>query len=95
MRWNGKSCGWCWETSDTRGMPTRPLFPPGEGASVRRQPGVAIHLKRILGILLLIAFSLQLEWLPLIGGGDFSDPLSTLHHLTLCAATGSVWGWRR
>jgi ABC-type dipeptide/oligopeptide/nickel transport system permease component len=37
------------------------------------------------GILLLIAFSLYLEWFPLIGGGDFSDPLSILHHLVLPA----------
>ncbi|MGH8067592.1 MAG: hypothetical protein ACRERE_20645 [Candidatus Entotheonellia bacterium] len=28
------------------------------------------------GILLLIAFSLYLEWFPLIGGGGFSDPLN-------------------
>ena len=38
-----------------------------------------------LGILLLIAFSLYLEWFPLIGGGDFSDPFSILHHLVLPA----------
>jgi ABC-type dipeptide/oligopeptide/nickel transport system permease component len=37
------------------------------------------------GILLLIAFSLYLEWFPLIGGGDFDDPLSVLHHLVLPA----------
>jgi ABC-type dipeptide/oligopeptide/nickel transport system permease component len=37
------------------------------------------------GILLLIAFSLYLEWFPLIGGGDFSDPFSILHHLVLPA----------
>jgi ABC-type dipeptide/oligopeptide/nickel transport system permease component len=37
------------------------------------------------GILLLIAFSLYLEWFPLIGGGDFDDPFSIIHHLVLPA----------
>jgi hypothetical protein len=58
MRWNGKSCGWYWETYNTRGIPLDP-FPLRE--RVHRwggNPASPYIVKRILGILLLIAFSL-------------------------------------
>jgi hypothetical protein len=58
MRWNGKSCGWCWETSDTQGMPLDP-FPLRERVHRwRGNPAWQYTIERVLGLLLLIAFSL-------------------------------------
>ncbi len=40
-----------------------------------------------LGILLLLVFSIRLRWLPVVGAGDFADPISILRHLLLPALT--------
>jgi ABC-type dipeptide/oligopeptide/nickel transport system permease component len=39
------------------------------------------------GMLLIIIFSLELRWFPIIGVGDPGDPLDLLHHLVLPALT--------
>lgn len=46
----------------------------------------------VVSIFLLIIFSLQLHWLPVIGAGDPGDPLDRLSHLVLPAAALSI-GW--
>jgi peptide/nickel transport system permease protein len=38
-----------------------------------------------LGILLMLLFSVQLDWFPVVGGGELSDPRDNLHHLFLPA----------
>lgn len=38
-----------------------------------------------LGILLILAFAVQLRWFPVMGAGDFSDPIRNLRHLALPA----------
>jgi peptide/nickel transport system permease protein len=38
-----------------------------------------------LGILLIFFLSYKLQWFPVIGGGDLSDPWSRIHHLILPA----------
>ena len=40
-----------------------------------------------IGILLLLLFSLRLGWLPAIGGGDLSSPMTLLEHVALPALT--------
>jgi ABC-type dipeptide/oligopeptide/nickel transport system permease component len=42
-----------------------------------------------LGILLIMLFSIQLGWFPVISEGDLSDPLDRLRHLALPALAGS------
>ncbi len=46
----------------------------------------------VVAIFLLILFSLQLHWLPVIGAGDPGDPLDRLSHLVL-PATALTIGW--
>jgi len=36
-----------------------------------------------LGVLLIMVFSLQLDWFPMLGAGDLASTASTLHHLFL------------
>jgi ABC-type dipeptide/oligopeptide/nickel transport system permease component len=43
-----------------------------------------------MGILMLLLFSLKLDWFPMIGGGDLDDPLSLLYHLVLPAFSGGL-----
>lgn len=38
-----------------------------------------------LGILLILAFAVQLRWFPVMGAGDFSEPVKNLRHLALPA----------
>lgn len=38
-----------------------------------------------LGILLMLAFAVQLRWFPVMGAGEFSDPVKNLRHLALPA----------
>lgn len=38
-----------------------------------------------LGILLILAFAVQLRWFPVMGAGDFSDPMKNLRHVALPA----------
>mgnify|MGYP001051781037 CR=1 FL=1 len=38
-----------------------------------------------LGILLMLLFSVQLDWFPVVGGGELSDLRDNLHHLVLPA----------
>lgn len=38
-----------------------------------------------LGIILLIIFAVWLDWFPVLGGGDLSDPIDNLRHLFLPA----------
>lgn len=38
-----------------------------------------------LGILLILAFAVNLRWFPVMGAGDFSEPLKNLRHLALPA----------
>jgi ABC-type dipeptide/oligopeptide/nickel transport system permease component len=38
-----------------------------------------------LGILLMLLFSVQLDWFPVVGGGELSNPRDNLHHLVLPA----------
>jgi peptide/nickel transport system permease protein len=46
----------------------------------------------VAGLFLLLIFSVQLEWLPAIGTGDFSDPVDYLKHLALPAiALALTW----
>lgn len=40
-----------------------------------------------LGILLMLLFSIQLGWFPVVGAGDLSDPADTLYYLFLPALT--------
>lgn len=40
-----------------------------------------------LGLLVLLLFSVRLEWFPLVGGGTSGNLVSTLHHLALPALT--------
>ena len=40
-----------------------------------------------LGILLILAFAVRLRWFPVMGAGEFSDPLKNLRHLALPALT--------
>jgi ABC-type dipeptide/oligopeptide/nickel transport system permease component len=40
-----------------------------------------------LGILLMLLFSIQLGWFPVVGAGDLSDPVDTLYYLCLPALT--------
>lgn len=40
-----------------------------------------------LGILLMLLFSIQLRWFPVVGAGDFDKPLENLHYLFLPALT--------
>lgn len=40
-----------------------------------------------LGILLMLLFSIQLGWFPVVGAGDLSDPVDTLYYLFLPALT--------
>ena len=40
-----------------------------------------------LGILLMLMFSLHLDWLPAVGGGDLREPLTVLRHALLPATT--------
>ncbi len=40
-----------------------------------------------LGILLMLLFSIQLRWFPVVGAGDFADPLENLYYLVLPALT--------
>ena len=46
----------------------------------------------VVAIFLLLIFSLQLHWLPVIGAGDPGDPLDRLSHLVLPATALSI-GW--
>jgi peptide/nickel transport system permease protein/glutathione transport system permease protein len=43
-----------------------------------------------LGILLLFFFSLKLDLFPMIGGGDWNEPMSILRHLILPAFSGGL-----
>ncbi len=43
-----------------------------------------------LGIVLLFFFSLKLDLFPMIGGGDWNEPVSVLHHLVLPAFSGGL-----
>ena len=43
-----------------------------------------------LGVLLLLLFSVQLGWFPVLGAGDLSKPLERLHYLILPAFTGGI-----
>lgn len=40
-----------------------------------------------LGILLILLFAIELQWLPAVGGGDLDDPRDNLSHLILPALT--------
>jgi peptide/nickel transport system permease protein len=40
-----------------------------------------------LGILLLLVFSVKLQWFPVVGGGEQGDPRSLIYHLVLPATT--------
>lgn len=46
----------------------------------------------VVSIFLLLIFSLQLHWLPVIGAGEPGDPLDRLSHLVLPATALSI-GW--
>lgn len=46
----------------------------------------------VVAIFLLLIFSLQLHWLPVIGAGEPGDPLDRLSHLVLPATALSI-GW--
>lgn len=46
----------------------------------------------VIAIFLLLIFSIQLHWLPVIGGGDPGDPMDRLAHLVLPATALSI-GW--
>src|SRR5688572_29249116 len=46
----------------------------------------------VVAIFLLLIFSLQLHWLPVIGAGDPGDPLDRLSHIILPATALSI-GW--
>lgn len=46
----------------------------------------------VVAIFLLLIFSLQLHWLPVIGAGESGDPLDRLAHLVLPATALSI-GW--
>ncbi|MEX2536081.1 MAG: ABC transporter permease [Trueperaceae bacterium] len=43
-----------------------------------------------LGVLLLLLFSVQLSWFPVLGAGDLSDPVERLKYLVLPAITGGI-----
>ncbi len=43
-----------------------------------------------LGVLLLLLFSVQLSWFPVLGAGDLSDPVERLRYLVLPAFTGGI-----
>ncbi|MEQ9811869.1 MAG: ABC transporter permease [Azospirillaceae bacterium] len=43
-----------------------------------------------LAILLIMLFSIQFSWFPVISEGDLSDPIDRLHHLFLPALAGSL-----
>ncbi|MEX2541047.1 MAG: ABC transporter permease [Trueperaceae bacterium] len=43
-----------------------------------------------LGVLLLLLFSVQLGWFPVLGAGKLSDPLQRLHYLILPSITGGI-----
>lgn len=43
-----------------------------------------------LGVLLLLLFSVQLRWFPVLGAGDLSDPVERLRYLVLPAVTGGI-----
>jgi len=43
-----------------------------------------------LAILLILLFSIQLGWFPVISEGDLGDPIDRLHHLFLPALAGSL-----
>jgi len=40
-----------------------------------------------LAVMMILVFSVRLGWLPITGGGNFSDPLGVLEHLVLPAVT--------
>jgi len=45
---------------------------------------VAISIPSLVaGLMLLVVFGVRLGWFPIIGTGDFSDPVDYLHHLVL------------
>lgn len=43
-----------------------------------------------LGVLLLLLFSVQLRWFPVLGAGELSDPVERLRYLVLPAITGGI-----
>lgn len=76
-------------------------IPAGMLAAIRRNR-MADYITRIvsllglsfpvffMAILLILLFSIQLGWFPVISEGNLSDPLDRLRHLTLPAVAGSL-----
>jgi peptide/nickel transport system permease protein len=47
----------------------------------------------VVGLILLLVFSVQLGWLPALGTGELSDPVDYIRHLILPAVALSVIWW--